>query len=235
MRAVDVAGLTRGFPGRSAPALTEVSFTIEPGEIVALAGRNGAGKSTLLDVLSTLLLPTSGTVRIGGHDAVRHTMRARRLIGYAGAGNRGLYALLTARHNLEFYAALHPCLRDPRARVRELVGLIGLDEFADRQVRHLSDGMQQRVTIARALLGRPSVLLLDEPMRALDIGAAAELRDRIVSLARAGEVGAVVYATHDVAGGIPMGGRALVLQDGRLVHDGDPSQVERLMVAVTRA
>lgn len=234
MSAIDVGRLTRVFPGRPAPALAEIGFRIEQGEIVALAGRNGAGKSTLLDVLSTLLLPTSGTVRIAGHDAVRDTMRARRAIGYAGAGNRGLYPLLTARHNLEFYAALHPCLPDPRRRVRELVTLAGLEPFADRQVRHLSDGMQQRLTVARALLGRPSVLLLDEPMRALDISAAADLRERIVSFVAAGEVGAVLYATHDVTGGIPMGGRALVLQDGQLVHDGDPAEVEALLLTDVR-
>lgn len=230
MSAIDVARLTRTFPGRGVPALSEIAFSIAPGEIVALAGRNGAGKTTLLDVLSTLLLPTSGTVSVAGHDVVRDTMRARHALGYAGAGARGLYALLTARHNLEFYAALHPSIRDPRARVRELVALAGLDAFADRQVRHLSDGMQQRLAIARALIGRPAVLLLDEPMRALDIGAAAELRDRIVALVAQGEVGAVLYATHDVAGGIPMGHRALVLRDGRLVHDGDPARVASLLL-----
>jgi ABC-2 type transport system ATP-binding protein len=235
MNPIEAVALSRAFPGGRPPAVDGVTFSIAEAEIVALAGRNGAGKSTLLDVLSTLLLPSSGAARIAGHDLVTDTAAARRAMGFAPAGERGLYRLLTARQNLEFYAALHPSIRDARGRVAEVAELLGLADFADRQVRHLSDGMQQKVTIARALLGRPRVLLLDEPMRALDIHAARALRDAIVSLVQSRHVQAVLYATHDIEAGVPMGARALLLEAGRLVFDGDPARVAALMLKDERA
>ena len=214
--------LTRVFPGREVPALDRVSFSIGAGEIVALAGRNGAGKTTLLDVLSTLLLPSSGEASIAGCDVARRPNDARRHVGYAVSGPRGLFTRLTTRQNLEFFAALHPRIADPKARVDELAALLGLEPFIDHHVRACSDGMQQRMVIARALLGRPSALLLDEPARALDPVARREVGGVIDGLVRRGEVGAVLYATHDLDAIAGTASRALVLSRGRLVYDGAP-------------
>ena len=214
--------LTRTFPGRSIPALDGVSFTIGPGEIVALAGRNGAGKTTLLDVLSTLLLPSSGEASVAGVDVARRPDDARRQVGYAVGGPRGLYTRLTVRQNLDFFAALHPHLADPKGRVDELVALLGLEPFIGERVRTCSDGMQQRIVIARALLGRPRALLLDEPARALDPVARREVGGVIDALVRRGDVGAVLYSTHDLDAIAGRATRALVLSRGRLVHDGAP-------------
>ena len=214
--------LTRAFPGREVPALDRVSFTIGAGEIVALAGRNGAGKTTLLDVLSTLLLPSTGEARIAGVDVARRPDDARRHVGYAVSGPRGLYTRLTARQNLDFFAALHPQIADPKGRVGEIVTLLRLEPFIDQHVRACSDGMQQRIVIARALLGRPRALLLDEPARALDPVARREVGGVIDALVRRGEVGAVLYATHDLDAIAGSATRALVLSRGRLVYDGLP-------------
>lgn len=215
-------GLTRGFPGREVPALDRVSFTIGAGEIVALAGRNGAGKTTLLDVLSTLLLPTSGEASVAGVDVARRPDAARRHVGYAVSGPRGLYTRLTVRQNLDFFAALHPQLADPKGRVDELVALLGLAPFIDEHVRACSDGMLQRIVIARALLGKPRVLLLDEPARSLDPVARRTIGGVVDALVRSGDVGAVLFATHDLQALAATATRALVLSRGRLVYDGAP-------------
>jgi ABC-2 type transport system ATP-binding protein len=219
---IDVRGLVRSFPGRAARALDDVSFSIEAGEIVALAGRNGAGKTTLLDVLSTLLLPSAGTARVAGFDVVGQGRDVRRRAGYAMTGPRGFYTQLTGRHNLEFFAALHPQIPDPRARVAELVPMLDLSAFVDQRVRECSDGMQQRLVLARALLGRPDVLLLDEPTRALDAVARRGLSDLLASLLSSRAVKAVLYSTHDLDGDEMPARRRLLLDDGRLVSDGAP-------------
>lgn len=228
---IDVRGLARLFPGRDEPALDGVTFSIGGGEIVALAGRNGAGKTSLLDVLSTLLLPSAGTARVAGFDVARQGREVRRRAGYAVTGPRGLYLQLTGRHNLEFHAALHATIRDPRARVAELIPLLDLDEFVDRRVREYSDGMQQRLVLARALLGHPDVLLLDEPTRALDAVARRGLMTLLTSLVEAGALKTVLYATHDLDAAAMPARRTLVLDRGRLVFDGVPmpGEIERLL------
>lgn len=216
---IEVDGLVRTFPGRPEPALGPLSFSVREGEVIAVAGRNGSGKTTLLDVLSTLLAPSAGRVRVAGLDVERDAHAVRRQVGYAMTGPRGLLGRLTGRANLEFFAALQPGVRDPRARVREIVALLELAPFVDLQVRRCSDGMLQKLVVARALLGRPKVLLLDEPMRALDAVARRRLTDVIDTLVADGEVRAVVYVTHDLAALPDTGARVLVLSRGRLVRD----------------
>ena len=223
---IDVRALGRSFPGRELPAMDGVTFRIGAGEIVALAGRNGAGKTTLLDVLSTLLLPSDGTARVAGFDIVRETGAVRRHAAYAMAGPRGLFTRLSGRRNLEFYAALHPEIADVGARVSELIALLDLASFIDRPVWNCSDGMQQKLVLARTLLGRPSVLLLDEPMRALDSVARRQLTEIFERFAGGDAPAAVLYATHDLDERSTASSRTLVLSRGRLVFDGVPAPGE---------
>jgi len=234
---IEARALTRTFPGRAEPALQDVSFSIARGEIVALAGRNGAGKSTLLDVLSTLLLPSAGEARVAGFDVRAEAAAVRRHAGYAAAGPRGFYARLTGRRNLEFFAALHPHVRDARSRVDELVALLDLSPFVGDEVRRCSDGMLQKLVLARALLGRPPVLLLDEPMRALDAVAQQHVAGVLTSLTRSGAIGAVLYSTHDLDAPALPHGRAIVLSRGRVIFDGVPArgQLTALLGAEPRA
>ncbi|MDQ3068772.1 MAG: ABC transporter ATP-binding protein [Acidobacteriota bacterium] len=224
MSVIEVADLVRAFRSRPEPALAGVTFSVERGEIVALAGRNGAGKTSLLDVLSTLLVPTAGRVRVAGHDVVAETLAVRRAVGYTMTGPRGFHERLTGRENLAFYAALHPGLAGERGRIDALVAALALAPFIDRQVRHYSDGMQQKLAVARSLLGRPAVLLLDEPMRALDPASRQQLRALIESLVGDGQVEAVVYATHEIDALRASRDRVLVLESGRLVYDGAPHE-----------
>lgn len=215
---IDTANLSRTFPGRARAALDHVTLHVGAGEIVALAGRNGAGKTTLLDVLSTLLLPSSGHARVAGCDVARDAQGARRALGYAMAGPRALHLRLTGRRNLEFFAALHPDIARPRDRVAEVAALLGLEPFIDREVRTCSEGMLQMLVIARAILGRPRVLLLDEPMRGLDRVAQRHLSSVMQKLIADGALGAVLYATHEIGAQPPS--RLLVLSEGRVIHDG---------------
>lgn len=220
---IHVLQLTRTFPGAPAPALDDVSLSVGEGEIVAMAGRNGAGKTTLLDVLSTLILPSAGTAHVAGFDVEREAHAVRRHMGYAMTGARGLHLRLTGRRNLEFFAALHPQIDSPRARVAELVQLLDLGAYVDRQVVGCSEGMQQTLVLARALLGRPPVLLLDEPTRGLDPVARRRFLAILDSLMQSGELKAVLFATHEIDGGAARPGRTVVLSRGRIVFDGAPS------------
>lgn len=230
---IEVDRLTRVFPGRSRPAVDDVSFSVGQGEVVALVGRNGAGKTSLLDVLATLLLPSRGRARVAGHDVEREAPAVRRAVGYGGTEPRGFYTRLTARQNLAFFAALHPGITDVAARIRELADALELHALLDLPVRTCSDGMQQRVVIARALLGSPRVLLLDEPARALDVIAREQVAQVIRDRLSAGSLGAVLYATHDLESLPDACTRMLVMTGGRLVHDGPPDAAiaKRLLAA----
>lgn len=229
--------LTRRFPGREAPAVDDVSFRVGSGEAVALMGRNGAGKTSLLDVFATLLLPSSGRAAIGGCDVAREPDAVRRLVGYAGSGPRGFYIRLTARQNLRFFAALHPAVADADARVAELTDQLGLGPFIDAPVRTCSDGMQQRLVIARALVGRPRVVLLDEPARALDVVARAMMARVLRDLLAQGAIETVLHATHDLDALPDLATRVLVMDRGRCAYDGPPeaARVRALLATGGRA
>ena len=214
---IEAAGLNKWF-GRTR-ALCDVSLQVPSGCVVALFGPNGAGKSTLLRVLAALASADSGSARLAGCDLRRDAMDVRRAVGYAGHANY-LYADLTARENLRFHARLHR-LPDPAERVGALLDGVGLAKRADARVRTLSNGMQKRLAIARAILHRPRILLLDEPETGLDEQGLELLNHIVLGLAKAG--GTVVLSTHAVERGLQLAERVAVLNDGALVMDADAS------------
>jgi ABC-2 type transport system ATP-binding protein len=210
--------LLQPFEKPTARALAGVSFTVGAGETLALVGANGAGKSTLLRILATLLLPTRGTVCLAGHDAVRNAAAVRRSLGFHSGADIGFYPRLNGRENLLFFAALNNLSRQQaRKRTQELTDLLGLGEALDRQVRTLSTGTVQRLSLARALLHEPRILLLDEPTRSLDPLAAAEfrrfLREEVVG--RCGTT--LLFASHTLAEVEQLANRIVILEEGRLV------------------
>ena len=187
--AINVMALTRRFGSR--PVLRELSLTVERGQRVAVLGRNGAGKTTLLRCVAGSLLPSSGSVLVGGSPPSRPETRAQ--IGAVLPGERSFALRLSGRENLRFFARLR--LRGPRRAERavaELTDELQLAGILERRVSACSTGMLQQLAFARALLGAPSVLLLDEPTRSLDDAAVGRLW---AALDRRPEL-AVLIATH---------------------------------------
>lgn len=198
-------------------ALAGVNLRIAPGEFVALLGPNGAGKTTLLRILATLNRPTSGTVRIAGLDTSRASAEVRRQIGYL-SHRTLLYEDLTAEQNLAFYARMYDLDRDDaEARITALLAQVNLSARRYDLVRTYSRGMQQRLAVARAVLHRPRLLLLDEPYTGLDPLASEALTTLLAELAEVGCT--VLLTTHHLESAIAARGRVVVLHHGRIVHD----------------
>lgn len=192
-------------------ALHGMNLRVRKGELVALLGPNGAGKSTLLRVLAGLAQPTAGRVQVAGCQLPKQAAAARAQLGYLGHQPL-LYEDLTADQNLDFFARLY-AVPAATARIDELLELVGLLERRGEPVRGYSRGMLQRLALARALLHRPRVLLLDEPHSALDLETADALDDVLRAQARAGAT--VLIASHDLdrVGGLAQ--RAVLLAAGR--------------------
>ncbi|NNJ60025.1 MAG: ABC transporter ATP-binding protein, partial [Dactylosporangium sp.] len=176
------------------PALRRLSITVPYGRVTGLVGPNGAGKTTLLLILATLLAPDEGVVRVAGFDPVTQPARVRASLGWM-PDTLGVYDQLTAREYLCFFARTHRMdRRVASARAAELLATLHLEAFADSPVHVLSRGQKQRLALARALVHRPSILLLDEPASGLDPRARIELRDLLRDLAASGT--AVLVSSH---------------------------------------
>ena len=198
-------------------ALDGVSLHVAPGEVVALLGPNGAGKSTLIRILGTTVLADSGSASVAGHDVVREAMLARRSLGVMIGDERSHYWRISARRNLAFFGALVGLPRDEAAtRAEQVLDAVDLTDAADRPVRGYSSGMRARLSLARALLADPPLLLLDEPTRNLDPLAAARFRENASTLAAERRTG-ILFATHDLHEAVAISTRILVLAAGRIV------------------
>jgi ABC-2 type transport system ATP-binding protein len=210
--------LLHPFSQLTVPALRGISFEVMPGEVLAMVGANGAGKSTLLRILTTLLIPTRGRAEVCGFDVAREPAKVRLQIGYHTGGDSCFYSRLSARENLLLFAGLNN-LSDAKAstRIAELTGPFGLGDLLDRQARTLSTGNVHRLGLARAMLHRPSVLLLDEPTRSLDPLAAAEFRRFLLQDIVGGHGTTMIFASHTLAEVEQLASKIAVLDSGRLL------------------
>jgi ABC-2 type transport system ATP-binding protein len=209
-------------------AVKDVSFAIEEGELFGLLGPNGAGKTTTIKMLITLLLPTSGTASVLGHDVVTDTHWVREHIGYVFGGDRGLYERLSAWDNLRYFAELYGVdSRRQKAWLTELLRLVGLEGREKERVEGFSRGMRQRLHIARGLINDPPVLFLDEPTIGVDPIGARELRATIGSLTEAGKT--VLLTTHYMFEADALCDRIAVIASGRIVAQGSPDELKELV------
>lgn len=199
-------------------ALSHVSLRAAPGDVVVLLGPNGSGKTTLLKLVSTMLLPDEGSVRVCEASTTRAARQVRRLVSIAVAAERSFFPRLTARENLDFFAALDDIGRRQRPeRIHRVLDSTGLAEFGDTLVMKFSSGMYQRLGIARALLKDPAVLLLDEPTRSLDPGSTWRLWQLVRRSAEAGTC--VMLASHNFEEAVTIGNHVLVLRQGEIAAE----------------
>ena len=223
--AIEVRGVTRLFESRKGflfrevtrtEALKGVDLTVPPQAIFGLLGPNGAGKTTLVKILSTLLLPTSGTARVLGHDVVEDSGWLRPRIGLVLGGERGLYNRINARENLRYFADLYGIPSHSReARIDEVLDRVELTWAADRRVEEYSRGMKQKLHIARGILHRPQVLFLDEPTIGLDPKSAREIRKLVRSLVAEGVT--IFLTTHYMFEAEELCPEIAVMSKGRIV------------------
>ena len=211
--------------GRRVEALRQLDLRVSRGEAVAVMGENGAGKSTLLRLVCGLVIPDGGQLTVLGQAMRSAGPEFRRRACYVGGDERSFSWRLTGRQNLEFFAALYGLDRTrARDKAAETLARVGLAREGDRPVREYSTGMRQRLALARGFLGQAELILLDEPTRGVDPGAALALRRFLKETVLAGERTALV-ATHDPAEARDLCGRAVLLQRGRLTAEGSVDEV----------
>lgn len=207
-------------------AVNGVDLQIERGEIFGLLGPNGAGKSTTIRMLCTLLEPTSGTAQVNGFDIVRQANEVRRSLGTVLAGERSIYWKLTGRENLEYFAALyHIPPTVAQKRVDELIDRMELKDRANELVEKYSTGMRQRIAIAKALLARPPILLLDEPTLGLDPQAARRVRELIAELKQEGHT--ILLTTHYMEEADQLSDRIGIIDKGQVIALDTPAGLKR--------
>ena len=218
MSIIEVEGLSRTF--KSLLAVNHISFTVEAGEIFGFLGHNGAGKTTTIRMLTGQLRPTAGHARVAGCDVVNEVHDLKRLIGVV-SETQNLYERMSGRENLSFAARL---FGQSDRRVNEVLNQVGLLDRANDSVRHFSNGMKQRLLVARALLHRPKLLFLDEPTKGLDPLVAEEIRHLILELSAQGTT--IFLTTHYMAEADQLCKRVAFLNQGRLVALDTPASLK---------
>lgn len=214
--AISVRKLSKVF-GKT-PVLKALNLDLKKGEFAVIFGPNGAGKTTFLKLISTLIEPTEGSVFISGFNIAEEPEKARREIGML-SHDSYLYGELTAKENLRFFGQMYGIKgKELEGRISQLLEDVGLITKADERVSTFSRGMKQRLSIARSLLHRPSLLLLDEPYTGLDTGASLVFENLLKSPEFQGSTKLMV--SHDLEKGFALCDRVLVLNKGKFVFDG---------------
>ena len=229
-KVIEVKDLTKVYPaaarlfgdgGKEKLAVDRVSFDVRRGEIFGLLGPNGAGKTTTIKMLTTLLIPTSGSATVLGLDAVKESAKLRPRINLVSGGERGLYFRLTGRQNLEFFSDMYRVPREvKKSKIEDLLKLVGLAEAADIRVEEYSRGMKQRLHLARGLVNDPEVLFLDEPTLGLDPEISRETRALIRRLSEKGMT--IMLTTHYMFEADELCDRLAIISEGRIKAMGSP-------------
>jgi ABC-2 type transport system ATP-binding protein len=218
MNSIEVDGISRTF--NDLQAVDRISFTVEAGEVFGFLGHNGAGKTTTIRMLSGQLRPTSGAARVAGCDVTTEQGRLKPLVGVV-SENQNLYERMSGRENLAFAARLYGT---NAVRIDEVLHQVDMVQRAGDNVRHYSNGMKQRLLIARALLHRPQIIFLDEPTRGLDPVVAREIRRLVTQLASQGVT--VFLTTHYMEEADELCRRVAFLSEGRIVALDTPDNLK---------
>lgn len=218
MNSIEVDGLSRTFNGLQ--AVDRISFTVEAGEVFGFLGHNGAGKTTTIRMLSGQLRPTAGVARVAGCDVTTEQERLKPLVGVV-SENQNLYERMSGRENLAFAARLYGA--HPEG-IDEVLRQVGMFERANDNVKHYSNGMKQRLLIARALLHRPRIIFLDEPTRGLDPVVAREIRRLVVQLSTQGVT--IFLTTHYMEEADELCRRVAFLSEGHIVALDTPDNLK---------
>ena len=226
--AIEVRGLTRTYG--ELLAVDHLSFEVQQGEIFGFLGPNGAGKTTTIRMLTTLLDPTEGTARINGYDITHQTYQAKQQFGIV-PEESNVYTELSAWDNLIFTARLYGIpRRDRDQRARELLEAFGLQEKRDTKVQYFSRGMQRRMTIAMALIHRPVILFLDEPIAGLDAQSARVIRALVQELNEGGTT--IFLTTHQIEVASQLCDRVAIIHHGRIAAIDTPEHLKRAIQSV---
>lgn len=205
-------------------AVESLSFTCFPGEIIGLLGENGAGKTTTLRMLATTILPTAGRAVVAGHDVALEPAAVRRSIGILFGGNTGLYERLSARENILYFARLNGMRSSEADRaLADTAELLQMNSFLDRRAGTFSSGMRQKTSIARSIIHRPRVLLLDEPAAGLDVSASLSIYSFIKSYRDLGNT--VLFSSHDMAAAERLCDRVVIIDNGISLRSGKPREI----------
>ena len=216
---IHVHDVTKNFG--SMTVLDNVNFSVKGGEFLTIVGPNGAGKTTLIKIMATLVNATGGTVEIGGFNVKKSPEKVRGIIGVI-SHNTYLYNELTAGENLKFFGKMY-AIPDSDKRVDEVLGETGLSDRKHDRVGTFSRGMKQRLSIARAILHNPLVLLLDEPYTGLDQQASASLESVLNSLTGSGIT--TIMISHDLKRGLALADQVMILASGTVTYHAPASEV----------
>ncbi|CUX77483.1 ABC transporter ATP-binding protein [Thermococcus chitonophagus] len=211
--AIELKGVWKSFNGTH--VLKDVNLKIREGEFVVIAGENGSGKSTLLKIISGLLVPDKGEVRVFGYDMMREWKKASKILGVVLANERSLYWKLTGMENLEVFAGLYG-VKNWREKAEYLLKRLGLENAKDKLVEEYSTGMRKKLLLAKALIHDPKVLLLDEVLNGLDPRAVTEV---ISFLQELNSQGVTIVLVSHILHGLPENGRLIVMREGRIIAD----------------
>lgn len=196
-------------------AVNQISFDIQPGNIVGFLGPNGAGKSTTMKMLTTFIAPSSGTAEICGFDIVKNAMDVRKSVGYLPEKNP-LYYDMYVREFLYFAAEVHQLGSLKKSRVDEMIQITGLEKEVKKKIGSLSKGYKQRVGLAQAMIHYPQVLILDEPTSGLDPNQIADIRELILNI---GKERTVLLSTHIMQEVTAMCNRVIIINNGQIIAD----------------
>ncbi len=236
---MEIKDLTRTFKTRAVKgkrkkdivrALDGIDLNIEQGELFGLLGPNGAGKTTIIKILSTLLFPTSGHVKVMGHDVMKESHQIRKKINMVSGGESSGYGLLTVKENLWMFSQLYGIPRRvANKRIDSLLKVMGMEDKKNVKVRTLSTGMRQKTNMIRGFMTDPSLIFLDEPTLGLDVNASRMIRDFIKNWLRNKPSRTVLLTTHYMMEADELCDRVAIINEGKLLACDTPENLKRLI------